>query len=285
MVLGHEFSGEVVELGEGVTGIQVGQAAALRPTYSCGKCPSCQQHLPNICRILAFHGLSADGGGLSEYTVLPADMVHPLPDDVSLELGALVEPMAVGQHAVDRSRMTEDDTAVIVGAGPIGIGLWFALKARGFEKVIVSEPSPERRAEITGLGAQTVIDPREQDLTQTVMDDTDGLGAAVVFDAAGVGAAIGDSVPCLAPRGQIVVVGIHELPFDFNPTSLLLQEVEVIGSIVYDDDDYDAVIKNMAAGIYDTTGWVEHAQLDDLLGAFEDLRAGRKMKILIDLNT
>ncbi len=283
VVLGHEFSGEIAEVGAGVTGIEVGQAAALRPTYSCGDCASCRQGLPNICRILAFHGLSADGGGLSEYTVLPAENVHLLPDGVSLELGALVEPMAVGHHAVDRSGLTREDTAVIVGAGPIGIGLWFALKARGFDKVIVSETSPERRAAISGLGAETVIDPRQNDLVETVMELTDGVGAAAVFDAAGVGAAISHSVPALAPRGKIVVVGIHELPFDFNPTSLLLQEVEVIGSIVYDDDDYRAVIANMADGIYDTTGWVEHARLEDLLQVFEDLRAGRKLKVLIDM--
>jgi (R,R)-butanediol dehydrogenase / meso-butanediol dehydrogenase / diacetyl reductase len=283
VVLGHEFSGTVVAVGEGVTSTSVGQAAALRPTYSCGTCPSCARGLPNICRVLAFHGLSATGGGLSDFTVLPAGMVHALPEGVPLELGALVEPMAVGHHAVDRSGLTERDTAVIVGAGPIGIGLWFALRARGFHRVLVSETSPQRRAAIAGLGATDVIDPRERDLAEAVFALSDGVGAAAVFDAAGVGAAIEHSIPALAPRGKIVVVGIHEQPFGFNPTSLLLQEVEVIGSIVYDDADYAAVIANMAAGLYETTGWVEHAPLSGLLDAFDELRAGRRMKILIDL--
>lgn len=283
VVLGHEFSGTVVEVGEGVTSVAVGQRAALRPTYSCGTCASCVRGLPNICRVLAFHGLSAAGGGLSDFTVMRADMVHPLPDGVSLELGALVEPMAVGHHAVDRSGLTADDTAVIVGAGPIGIGLWFALRARGFTRVLVSETSPQRRAAISGLGAEEVIDPRETDLTDAVLRLSDGVGAAAVFDAAGVGAAIEHSIPALAPRGKIVVVGIHEQPFGFNPTSLLLQEVEVVGSIVYDDSDYRAVIENMAAGLYDTTGWVEHTPLSGLLDAFDELRAGRKMKILVDI--
>jgi (R,R)-butanediol dehydrogenase / meso-butanediol dehydrogenase / diacetyl reductase len=283
VVLGHEFAGTVVEVGEGVTGTGVGTRAALRPTYSCGTCPSCLRGLPNICRVLAFHGLSASGGGLSEFTVMPAGMVHALPDDVSLELGALVEPMAVGHHAVDRSGLTERDTAVIVGAGPIGIGLLFALRARGFTRVLVSETSPERRAAISGLGADEVIDPRQSDLTEAVFRLSDGVGAAAIFDAAGVGAAIEHSIPALAPRGKVVVVGIHEQPFAFNPTSLLLQEVEVIGSIVYDDADYEAVIRNMAAGVYQIDGWVEHAPLSELLTAFDELRAGRKMKILIDL--
>ena len=280
--MGHEFSGTVAELGEGVTGLEVGQPAALRPTHSCGTCPPCKQGLPNICRILAFHGLSAEGCALAECTVVTADQVHPLPEGVSLELGALVEPMAVGHHAVDRSGLTGTDTSVIVGAGPIGIGHWLALEARGFEKVIVSETSPERRAAITALGAKDVIDPRETDLTAAVMEMSEGIGATAVFDTAGVGAAISGTIPCLAPRGRVVVVGIHEKPFEFNPTSLLLQEAEVVGSLVY-DDDYDAVIANMAAGVYSTTGWGEHATLHDLDAAFDELRAGRKMKILIDL--
>lgn len=124
---------------------------------------------------------------------------------------------------------------------------------------------------------------RDQDLTEAVFALSAGVGAAAVFDAAGVGAAIEHSIPAPALRGKIVVVGIHERPFGFNPTSILLQEVEVIGSFLHDDADYAAVIANMAAGLYDTTGWVEHTPLSGLLDAFDELRAGRKMKILVDL--
>lgn len=283
VVLGHEFCGTIVEVGDGVDAGLLGQNAAARPTYSCGECVSCQRGLGNICRKLGFHGLSGPGGGLSELTALPVDMVHPLPDSVTLELGALVEPMAVGHHAIRRVELAPDDLAVIVGAGPIGIGLWFALKASGHERVPVSETSFERRSAITALGAQHVIDPRSTSLADTVAELSGGIGATAVFDAAGVGAAIGDSVPLLAPRGSIVVVGIHEKPFDFNPTTLILQEVNVIGSIVYSPQDYDEVIANMADGRYDTKGWVDHIPLDTLLDGFDDLRAGRKMKILVDL--
>ena len=168
-------------------------------------------------------------------------------------------------------------------AAPIGIGLWFALKALGHDRVLVSETSPERRAAMTALGAKNVVDPRNASLVDAAFDLSDGVGATVVFDAAGVGAAIGDSLPLLAPRGTIIVVGIHEDMFDFNPTTLLTQEASVVGSLVYLDDDYDTTIANMAAGHYETKGWVEHIPLDDLLTGFDDLRAGRKMKIHVDL--
>ena len=103
----------------------------------------------------------------------------------------------------------------------------------------------------------------------------------MVYDAAGVGGAMSDSVAVMAPRGSVVVVDIHEKPFDFVPTSLL-DEVSVVGCLVYQAADYEAVIANMAAGVYDTTGWVNHTSLDDLEKRYDELRAGRRMKILVD---
>lgn len=283
VVLGHEFSGTVVEVGDGVTSVEVGTRVAVRPTLSCRQCESCRRGLFNICRSLAFHGLSAATGGLSEFTVVGADAVHPLPASVSLELGALVEPMAVGHHAVTLSGLEPGDLTVVAGLGPIGIGLWFALQAAGITDVVVSDPSPERRAALTRLGAENVIDPREDDVRSVAFDLTGGAGAPVVFDAAGVGAAISSGLDALAPRGKVVVVGIHEKAMELNPTSLLLGETSIVGSIVYLDEDYTAVIQAMADGHYATGGWVSHNTLDGLLDAYTDLRAGRQMKILIDL--
>jgi (R,R)-butanediol dehydrogenase / meso-butanediol dehydrogenase / diacetyl reductase len=283
VVLGHEFCGTVADTGAGVDRGLVGQNVAVRPNYACGECASCRRGLQNICSKLAFHGLSGPGGGLSEMTVLSADMVHPLPPSVPLPLGALVEPMAVGHHAVRRVELAPDDLAVIVGAGPIGIGLWFALKAAGHENILVSETSAERQRAIRALGAEHVVDPRSTSLGDTAAELSNEAGATAVFDAAGVGAAIGDSVPICGPRGTIVVVGIHEQPFAFNPTSLLLHEVGVIGSLIYSPQDYDETIANMVDGRYATDGWIDHIPLDDLLDGFDDLRAGRKMKILVDL--
>jgi (R,R)-butanediol dehydrogenase / meso-butanediol dehydrogenase / diacetyl reductase len=283
VILGHEFSGTVVDAGAGVDASLLGKRVAIRPTYSCGVCAACSRGLTQICRLLAFHGLSAAGGGLSEFTTLPAAMVHPLPENVSLELGALVEPMAVAHHAVRRVELTPNDLAVIVGAGPIGIGVWFALRAVGHERILVSEISAERRRAIASVGAEHVIDPRSESLMDTANTLSGNAGARAVFDAAGVGAAIVDSVPALAPRGTIIVVSIHEKPFPFDPTTLLLQEVDVVGSLVYDIPDDEEVIANMAAGRYDTSGWVTHIELGELLDGYENLRAGREMKVLVDL--
>lgn len=283
VVLGHEFSGTVSAVGEGVTGVVVGDRAAVRPTYTCGTCAACRAGAPNVCRILAFHGLSGHGGGLAEYTVLPESMVFPLPENVSLELGALVEPMAVSYHAVEVSGIQPGQLAVIAGLGPIGVGLFFALRAKGVTDIIASDPSAERRAILTRLGAVNVIDPGVTEVSEAAHAATDGLGAHVVFDAAGVAAAILTGIGALAPRGKVVVVGIHEQPMELNPVALLLGEAQIVASLVYTDDDYRQVIAGMSRGEITAEGWVDHAPLDDLLTVYDELRKGSRMKVLIDL--
>ena len=283
VVLGHEFSGTVTAVGDGVGSVAEGDRVAVRPTYTCGTCPACRGGFPNACRVIAFHGLSGPGGGLSEFTVLPESMVFPLPDEVSLEMGALVEPMAVSYHGVALSGAGPGDVAVIAGLGPIGVGVYFALRARGVTDIIASDPSADRREVLTRLGAEHVVDPTVTEVATTAQDLTGGRGARVVFDAAGTGAAILTGIGALDNRGKVVVIGIHEQATDLNPTALLFNETQVVGSLTYTDDDYRAVIASMAHGEISAAGWVDHAPLDDLLDVYEALRKGQRMKVLIDL--
>lgn len=130
LVMGHEFAGVITEVGPGVSGWREGDRVAVEPIYKCGHCAPCQAGNYNICAQIGFHGLMSDGG-MAEYTVVPTEMLHRLPDSVSLELGALVEPMSVAYHAATLGEVDAGDTAMVFGAGPIGIGLWFALRGRG----------------------------------------------------------------------------------------------------------------------------------------------------------
>ena len=279
-ILGHEFSGTVVELGEGVTDVAVGDRVAVWPIYYCGECPACRRGMFNACQKIGFHGLSSDGGGMAEYTTVDATKLHVLPENVDLRMGALVEPMSVAWHAVSRSGVEAGGTALIAGAGPIGIGVWFALRARGVERVLVSEPSAERRAIIAALGA-TVVDPVNEDLAAAVAALTDGAGADVAFDAAGVGAAISSSLASLVPGGRVVVVAIHERTMDFLPTQLVMAETEIAGALAYLPEDFDAVIEAMSRGVYDTTGWVQETPLENVVDAIHALRGGAGAKILV----
>ncbi len=281
-VLGHEFSGTVVELGEGVSNVAVGDRVAVWPVYYCGQCAACRRGRFNACRHIGFHGISSHGGGMAEFTTVAADKLHPLPENVDLRMGALVEPMAVAWHAVSQSKVEPGQSALVAGAGPIGIGTWFALRARGVDRVLVSEPSAERRDVLARLGAD-VADPGAGGLGAAVADFTDGDGVDVAFDAAGVGPAVSSALTALTPGGRLVIVAIHERGFEFNPTALVMGETEVVGALAYLPQDFDEVIAAMAQGEYATEGWVEEIDVDQVVDAFGRLRQGLGMKVLVSV--
>ncbi|MCZ4551037.1 2,3-butanediol dehydrogenase [Gordonia rubripertincta] len=281
LILGHEFSGTISELGDGVDGFAIGDRVAVLPLYYCGKCSRCAAGNYNTCAQFAFHGLMADGG-MAEYTVVPVGMLHKLPNDLPLELGALVEPMAVAYHAAQLGDLSPGDTAVVFGAGPIGIGLWFALRGIGIDDVVVVEPSADRRSAIRHLGAE-VLDPSEADVISKILERTDGRGADAVFDAAGVPAAVATGLGCLAGRSPFVSVAIYEKPIETPLISLILGESRIQGSLGYTAPDFEAVINLMAKGHYDMTGWVTTVPIGDVVTeGFDALRDGRKIKVLVE---
>ena len=281
LTLGHEFSGTITDVGPGVTDYVPGDRVAIEPIYRCDQCPPCRAGNYNICQRIGFHGLMSDGG-MAEYTVVPANMLHRLPDNVSLELGALVEPMSVAYHAATLGEVGPGDTAVIFGAGPIGIGLWFALRGKGLESVFVSEPSATRRAAIEALGAQT-LDPTAVDVPAFIADHTDGRGADAAFDAAGVAPAVQAALASVGARRPTVCVAIYEKPLLTPLLNLVMNESRVQGSLCYTAADFEAVIELMARGVYDTTGWVTPIAIGDVIDeGFEALHAGTKMKVLVD---
>ena len=281
LVMGHEFSGVITDIGEGVTGWAEGDRVAIEPIYKCGHCPACKAGNYNICAQIGFHGLMSDGG-MAEYTVVPTNMLHKLPDNVSMTLGALVEPMSVAYHAATLGETKPGDTAMVFGAGPIGIGLWFALRGKGIDDAFVVEPSATRRASIEVLGART-LDPAAIDVPAFIADHTDGRKADAVFDAAGVTPAVETALACVGARRPMVSVAIYEKPLSTPLLNLVMNESRIQGSLCYTSADFEAVIALMAQDKYDTTGWVESIALDDVIDeGFEALHAGAKMKVLVD---
>jgi len=281
LVLGHEFSGVVTEVGKGVTDVHEGDHVTVEPVYRCGECRPCRTGRYNLCNVIGFHGLMADGG-MAEYTVVPRNQVHKLPDGVPLEMGALVEPMSVAYHAASLAEVNDQSSALIYGAGPIGIGLWFALRGMGLTEIEVVEPSKTRRASIEALGART-LDPTSQDVSALIADRTDGNGIDAAFDAAGVAPAVESALECLGERRPLISVAIYDGPLSTPLINLVLRERRIQGTICYTSDDYRAVIDLVAQGHYDTTGWVETVPLSGVVEqGFEELRAGRKMKLLVD---
>jgi (R,R)-butanediol dehydrogenase/meso-butanediol dehydrogenase/diacetyl reductase len=229
-------------------------------------------------------GCGAEGGGLAEYCVMPADMVFALPEAVTLEQGALVEPMAVSYNGVLRGDVEPGMRTVIFGAGPIGIGVLLGLRANGIDDVVVVEPSAKRREAIAALGATEVLDPTLDDVHGAVISHTRGEGADVVFECAGVAASFSAAVPLVTARGKLVVVAVYEDSLEWNPTQLMINEVEVRGSMGYEVGVYERVIELMDAGHYPTSGWVEHIPWSGVVEeGFGPLRRGERMKVMVDV--
>lgn len=285
ITLGHEFSGVIDAVGAGVTGLAPGTPVTVRPFFSCGHCERCARGLTHLCTPMRVLGCGApEGGGLAEYCVAPAGMVFALPGGVSLEQGALVEPLAVSDNGIRRGDVEPGMSIVIFGAGPIGIGVLLGLRARGVTDVIVVEPSVARRATVGALGAPEVLDPQRDDVLGVVRDRTRGRGADVVFECAGVAASFAQAVMAAGARGRVVVLAVYEDPIEWNPSMIMMQEVEIRGAVGYEEGCYEAVLALMAAGHFPTAGWVEHIAWPDLVDeGFGPLRRGERMKVLVDV--
>lgn len=280
-VLGHEFSGTIVETGEGVDSFSVGDDVTVFPMIHCGSCDACVRGLHHICRNMGTHGFTSDGGGLATYTVLPADKVYRLPEGVDLRTGALTEPLAVAWHAVRRSEIASGGAALILGGGPIGIALSLALRAHGVSQIFISEPNQARREVVEKMGIARGIDPTSTSLAGAVGGATGATKVDVVFDAAGNSGALDEALELLIARGLAMIVAIYKAPLSITGTTVSLNELRVLGSLAYEPVDFENVIAALGKGLIDTEGWTESGSFDELEHVIRNLSKGHGMKVLI----
>jgi (R,R)-butanediol dehydrogenase / meso-butanediol dehydrogenase / diacetyl reductase len=282
VILGHELSGEVVEIGSGVEDLQIGDRVAVEPVETCGTCMYCTSGQYNHCGLLAFHGYNRGSGGLAQFSVVKRSMAHKLPTTLSGQQGALIEPMAISYRTAERCAVEAGQTVAIHGGGPIGIGVFFTLARRGV-RVIMVDPAPQRRAALSKLGVPVVLDPRDGDIVAAIKDVTGGRGADTSVDAAGVPAAFKAALLSTAVGGRLIVVAIHTQPLQIAPMDMLMTEVQVSG-IALSNNTFPKVIAEMSAGTYPMTGWVETIPFERLLSdGFERLRRQDGMKILVEV--
>lgn len=281
IVLGHEFSGQVVEIGEGVTKVQVGDRVTVEPIYSCGECAACKQGKYNLCDKMGFYGLSGGGGGFSEFTSVPEHMLHKLPETVSYEQGALVEPSAVALHAVKQSKLQVGEKAAVFGTGPIGLLVIEALKAAGASEIYAIELSEQRREKAEELGA-IAIDPSQGDVVEQLHILTNG-GVDVAYEVTGVPSVLVQAINSTKINGETMIVSIFEKEAPIHPQNIVLKERTVTGIIGY-RDVFPAVISLMAKGYFPADKLVtKRIKLDEVIDeGFEGLLKERnQVKILV----
>src|SRR2546421_7076123 len=221
VIMGHELCGEVVALGEGIDDPLMGNLVAVEPVETCGRCLHCGLGQYNHCPSLAIHGYNRAGGGLAEYTVVKRRMAHALPPGVSALQGALIEPLAIAWHTVNRCAVSAGQMVAIHGAGPIGAGAFLTLRRRGVEAIVV-DPSPARRSALAGLGAKQLLDPSACDVVAAIRDLTGGRGADASIDAAGGAEALAAVLAGTPAGGAAGAGGMPHPPAAIPPLNPLL---------------------------------------------------------------
>jgi len=234
LVLGHEFSGTVADIGNAVKNLSKGDRAVVEPSFPCFRCKYCKRGRYNLCPDLVFCGVPNVHGALREYTVVPSDFVYPIPGQMSLEEGAMIEPLAVGLYAVQRAGVNPGDRVAVLGGGPIGLLTLEAALAVGAAEVYVTDHHDIRLEVAKELGATACINTLKQNAVEEIHRLTRGEKVDVVVEAVGAPATIQEAFKIVSPGGTIVVVGVFAQPEISTEIGRLAEnEVEVKGARLY----------------------------------------------------
>jgi L-iditol 2-dehydrogenase len=272
IIMGHEFSAWVAELGAGVEGLEIGQLVAVEPAIHCGECESCQHGHPNLCPDVRFCGTPPVDGVFAEYTVMPAKNCFPLPPGFGSVEGAMLEPLGIAIHAIDLAHLKPGQTVAVLGAGPIGLLTAAVAKASGANAIYMTEPLAYRRQFALNYVANAALNPYEDgtDVVTEIMRLTDGRGVDVAFEAAGASETPDQAAALARPGGKVIVAGI---PSDDTMTltaSTIRQKGLTIKLVRRMKHTYPRAIRMVQTGMVDVKSLVTHIfPLERIAEAFE----------------
>ncbi len=265
-VVGHEVAGEVVEIGQGVVGIKVGDHVVIEPISYCGKCYACRKGRQNVCEKLSVFGVHEDGG-MREWFVLPEKQLHVVDSSLPWEEIVMAEPYTIGAQAVWRGEVEEGETVLIQGAGPIGICILKMAKLQG-ASVMITDLSEERLEFAKESGADITVHAGKEDVQKRVEEWTNGEGANVVIDAVCLPLTFELSFDVVSAAGRIVVLGFDERPASVSQLPITKREVSVKGSRLQ-TNQFPKVVKLLNEGKLRQEGLITHSfSLDDIQEAF-----------------
>lgn len=264
-VLGHEAGGTVVEVGKDVTNLKVGDKVALEPGKTCGKCIFCKTGRYNLCPDVIFFATPPVDGVFQEYVAHEAGLCFKIPDNMDTMEAALIEPLAVGFHAARQGNAHLGQTAVVTGAGCIGLVSMMALKAMGVTNVIVVDIMQKRLDKALELGATHVINGKEQDTVAEVLKLTGGLGPELVIETAGTEITTRQAIQFAQRGGTIVLVGYSASGEEKLPMSLALDKEITFKTVFRYRHIYPVAIEAVASGRVNLKGIVTNVfTLDDI---------------------
>lgn len=286
-ILGHEFSGEIVDAG-GHQHIHVGQAVAVCPAFACGHCDACARGAENLCRNLIAMGYEIDGA-FAEYVRVPAQgvatgNVFPLPQGLSFEEAALAEPLACVINGQERVALSRGDTVAVLGAGPIGLLHVQLAKHAGAGKIIVSQRSALRRDAARAAGADHVINPQDEDVVERVRALTGGAGVDVAICAIGDPALARDAIRMVRPRGRVSLFAgfVKGLEAALDVNAIHYSELMVTGAFGLTRRQFSHALDLIAGGRIDAKALLSHRfPLDDFAAAIATAEQGSAIKVAI----
>ena len=279
-ILGHEFSGEVFEIGEEVEKFRKGDRVTVEPVFGCGRCSLCLSGKYNVCRDYKLIGVHVDGG-FAEFVSVPENQVFKIPDDLSYEEGALIEPSAVALHALKRAEIHSDDFVVVIGAGVVGLQMVQIAKIFGAR--VMSMDLLDYKLELAKrFGADSVVNVAREDPIEAVADASEGTGADIVIESAGP--AISKTTDLIKPGGKIVLVGLGPRYAPIDVRAQVLYEYEILGSHVYCGSDFPEVISLASKGKIQLKPLITHRlTLQEVKKGFEILenKLGDPIKVML----
>lgn len=280
LVLGHEFSGVI----EG--GPRNGERVAVDPAIPCRRCETCADGNRNLCPEVVFAGHGSTDGGLREYVAWPDRHLITIPNTISYDAAAVLEPLGVAVHAIDLGHIRLGATVAVIGCGPIGLLLLQAVRTAGAARVVAIEPLPHRREAARRFGADAVLDIGEARDPSLFYDALTPRGADVVFDVVGSTAAIDTAMHAARPGGRVVLVGIPDDDRTEFTASIARRKGLTIAVVRRMKDVYARSIQLVVSGAVDATSLVTHRfELTQADAAFRSAAAREGLKVVVDLGT
>jgi len=287
MVLGHESAGTVVEVGSSVTTLQKGDRVAMEPGIPCRRCERCKEGKYNLCPDMAFAATPPYDGTLAKYYVLPEDFCYKLPDKMSLEEGALMEPLSVAVHIVKQSALKRGDSVVVFGAGPVGLLCCAVVKALGASKVVAVDIQKPRLDFAKEFAATSIFEPSKVSAAENAnrLKEENNLpeGFDVAIDASGAEPSVQTAIHALRMGGSYVQGGMGRDEITFPIMAACAKELKISGSFRYGSGDYKLAVDLVSDGLIDVRKLIsKKVKFEEAEQAFQDVKAGKGIKILIE---
>jgi 2-desacetyl-2-hydroxyethyl bacteriochlorophyllide A dehydrogenase len=282
VILGHECAGEVAQIGKNVSSLQVGDHVVIDPNLRCGVCRYCRSDRPNLCENLVSIGEDINGG-YATFTLAPEKALYKIPKQMDWVTAALAEPFSCIVNGFLRARVKPADTAVVYGAGPMGL-FWVSLFSRaGARKIMSVEIASKRREAAKKVGAHVTIDPSHEDPVNRVREETDGLGADVAVEVIGKIETVEGAIRSSANGGRIVIMGTcrPDATAKFSPFDLMRYEKDILGSHTQ-AATFRTAIEMLDAGFVPVNTIVTHkVPLKEISRAFSLNKAGESVKTVV----